>query len=162
MKELWKPIKGFETFYEVSNLGRIKRIPKGNVLLVINSRGGYLRSVLSAATRRKTVSIHRLVAQHFIPNPENKPTVNHKDFNLQNNRDKNLEWTTHRENVQHSCKAGRHFKKPVLQIDLKNGTVKKWASAWQVELETGWFSTQISAHCWGKGKTYKGFIWRFA
>lgn len=110
MDEVWKPIKGYEGCYEISNLGRVKslarkvksgRITKEIILVPIRNSHGYLQVDLCLNGKMKHHKIHRLVAEAFIPqNNETKETVNHKDYNKSNNRVDNLEWLSNRENVQ--------------------------------------------------------------
>jgi hypothetical protein len=123
MEEIWKDIQGYEGLYQVSNLGRIKSLgrtikrigPKGKifdrtypekVLKYGKDKKGYYRTVLSLDGINTTVKVHRIVAQTFIPNPENKPQVNHIDGNKTNNRIDNLEWCNNQENQDHSWKTG--------------------------------------------------------
>ena len=91
--EVWKDIEGYEGLYQISNLGRVKNIKTNHILSKNLQNNGYLMAHLYK-NGRKAVLIHRLVAKAFIPNPENKPTVNHKDHNRQNNVSSNLEWAT--------------------------------------------------------------------
>lgn len=127
--EIWKPIEGFEGRYEISNYGRVKSLarvhPKRRFIneriLKFGFSGGRkgIRYPTVHLTIRpiitKTFMIHRLVALAFIPNPENKPEVNHKDGDKLNNHYDNLEWSTRKENTQHASKArllwnnGIHF-----------------------------------------------------
>ncbi len=96
-EEVWKIIKGFES-YKVSNFGRVKSsIGKEKILKPVINRGGYLSQKLNG----KRFLIHRLVANAFLENKENKPQVNHKDKNRQNNNLSNLEWSTYLENMNH-------------------------------------------------------------
>ena len=93
MEEVWKSVVGYEGYYEVSNLGRVRRVTNKNNLLVPNTLPyGYLQVCLSVNAVRKQHRIHRLVAEAFLPNPNNLPIVNHKDWNPSNNRVDNLEW----------------------------------------------------------------------
>ena len=118
MQEIFKDIKGYEGLYQVSNLGNVKSLPKGDgngnkerILKFDNSNKTntttYLRVTLSGNGKTKRFSVHRLVAEAFIPNPDNKPHVNHIDNNGENNTVANLEWCTHSENMVHAQKQGR-------------------------------------------------------
>lgn len=117
--EIWKPIKDFENLYEVSNLGRVKSLPR----IKINNRGkqltkekimkphdfnnGYYKVPLTNKEHlKKYYLVHRLVAQSFIPNPNNLPQVNHKDGDKSNNCVNNLEWITKEDNIKHAYKMG--------------------------------------------------------
>ena len=108
--EEWRDVKGYEGRYFVSNLGRVKSFTRKHFRLLVPQIKwtGYATVSLSAfpAGRVKTVFIHRLVAQAFIPNPNNKPYVNHKDGNKQNNCVDNLEWVTTEENNRHARENG--------------------------------------------------------
>ena len=117
MQELYKDIPSFEGLYQVSNLGNVLSLAKGggngdrNRLLTHDLNklncGDYSRVTLCKEGRTSRFSVHRLVAQVFIENPEEKPFINHIDNNPQNNSVGNLEWCTHIENMEHSSKQGR-------------------------------------------------------
>lgn len=124
MSEIWKPIKGYETHYEISSHGRVKalyrefvgkdgRIKKYHERFLkpdtSEIKRGYMRVTLSKDYKTQRFLVHRLVAEHFIPNPENKPFINHIDNNGLNNNISNLEWCTHSENMIHAQKQGRLF-----------------------------------------------------
>ncbi|WP_312364012.1 NUMOD4 motif-containing HNH endonuclease [Sphingobacterium sp.] len=100
--EQWKPCSGYEGFYEVSTFGNIRSIRKNKILKPTKNKYGYCKVSLTGDNSYKTVNVHRVIAQTFIPNPENKPQVNHKDGNKANNRVDNLEWSTREENMQHA------------------------------------------------------------
>lgn len=124
MTEIWKPIQNFEGIYEVSSYGRIKSLARkdstgnGNrnterlLKPDLNTKKSmkYYRVTLCKNGKTTRFSVHRLVAEHFIPNPDNKLFVNHIDNNGLNNHIENLEWVTHSENMEHSAKQGRQDK----------------------------------------------------
>lgn len=104
-EEVWKPIEGYEDSYAVSNLGRVKSLPrKGRkqeqILTPSPNTTGYLLVQLRKDSKRKSVLVHRLVMEAFHPTSENY-TVNHKDFDTTNNKISNLEWCTQAENNKH-------------------------------------------------------------
>lgn len=101
--ETWKPIAGYENYYEVSNTGFIRSIKRSKLLQQAANHRGYFRVALSKDGVSKQVTVHRVVAEIFIPNPENKPTINHKNGIKTDNRVENLEWATYSENMIHSC-----------------------------------------------------------
>jgi hypothetical protein len=112
MQEVWKDIPGHEGYYQVSNFGRVRRcyILKPEIREIKNT--GYAQTRIFI--QKKKYAVHRLVAEAFIPNPKNKPQVNHIDGNPQNNHYKNLEWCTPLENARHAIENGlRKLKVPV-------------------------------------------------
>lgn len=101
--EEWRPINGYEGLYEVSNLGRIKSLncnhtKKEGILKLYNDKDGYLMVKLSKDKNNRLFRVHRLVAEAFIPNPENKPCVDHINTIKNDNRVENLRWVTYKEN----------------------------------------------------------------
>jgi len=102
MKEIWKLVTGYEGLYEVSNLGRVKSVKfkKHRLKTLYKNKKGYLYTYLYKNGVREYWRVHRLVATVFIPNPENKPTVNHIDEDKLNNKVSNLEWATYSEQMQ--------------------------------------------------------------
>lgn len=113
MEEIWKDIKGYEGLYEVSNLGNVRRYykydkhtynPHFKVLLIKPNNCGYLNVKLYKNGSYKHFQVHRLVAEAFLPNPDNLPQVNHKDENKVNNSVSNLEWCT----AKYNCNYGTH------------------------------------------------------
>jgi hypothetical protein len=111
-KEYWKPIIGYEGLYEVSNLGRIKSVKRygtlGGIIIPWNNskKAPYLRVGLSKNNKRKRLLVHRLVAEAFIPNPNNLKEVNHINGNKQDNKVDNLEWNSKSQNHKHAFKLG--------------------------------------------------------
>ena len=106
--EQWKPIEGTDGKYEVSNLGRVRTNGKRPGLLTLTKQPkGYLYAMIQLSNgKQKNCRVHRLVAEHFLPNPDNMEEVNHKDGNKENNHVGNLEWCTRSHNVQHSYDTG--------------------------------------------------------
>lgn len=108
MEEIWKPIKGYEGIYEISNYGNVKSLLRKNRLRTLHkNKDGYVEILLSKNGAISSVRVHRLVAEAFVPNNEGKPEVNHKDYDKTNNYSGNLEWVTRKENVNHSDMRGR-------------------------------------------------------
>lgn len=182
MEEMWKDIEGYEGFYQVSNLGNVrsldryvknrmsnKNIKRGKILKSCINKHGYLAVHLIKETKGQTKTVHRLVANAFIPNPENKPEVNHIDGNKQNNILENLEWVTSSENTLHAIKTGlikklngrNHYKTPVNQYSLDNKFIKQWDSIKQINEEWNLKSIHVSACCRGKIKTSLGYKWKY-
>ena len=111
--EIWKAIPGYEGLYEVSDFGRVKRIAgyKCKVDRVLKNKvtkDGYYETALCNGKKYKYIRTHRIVADVFCSNPQNKPEVNHKDGNKHNNRAENLEWVTPSENQKHAYRFGLH------------------------------------------------------
>ena len=102
---MWKIIRNSGEMYEISNNGDIRNTKTGHILKQFKGKDGYMRTQLGGKIG-KTVLVHRLVAKTFIPNPKNKPEVNHIDGNKSNNNVKNLEWATRNENQRHAYNTG--------------------------------------------------------
>jgi hypothetical protein len=115
MQELFRDIKGYEGLYQISNLGNVKSfkpVSNGRILRPVY-RKGYATITLRKNGVSKVCSIHRLLAEAFIDNPDNKPCVNHIDGNKANNDLSNLEWCTHLENMRHAFNTGLVERKPL-------------------------------------------------
>lgn len=102
LKVEWKLIEGFDGIYSVSNYGEVRNNKTGRLMKPRKNEKGYLHIGLTTNGKQKNMRVHRLVAQAFIPNSENKLQVNHIDFNRENNCVSNLEWVTNQENTQYS------------------------------------------------------------
>ena len=183
-KEIWKDIKGYEGLYQVSNCGRVKaltkfnnyynsiynelktRIRKERIITFRKTNNNYLQVQLWKNSKRKNCLVHRLVAQSFIPNPENKPQVNHIDGNKQNNNVENLEWATRNENMKHAFKTGlnkpNQYKK-VIQYNLDGTLIKVWDCITDFLRANNYNlkSSAISNCCNGKTKIAYGYKWKY-
>lgn len=163
MIEEWRDIEELGGVYQVSNLGRIKSKPregtKGGIIkqFLIDR---YMKVHLYNNGIRGFYFIHRLVAKAFIPNPDNKPQVNHINGNRYDNRAINLEWTTSQENIRHSYDNGLRKTRKVAQI--KNGSiVKVWFNARRASVELGIPYPNIWYVLNGKNKIAGGFEWKY-
>lgn len=173
MKEIWKPVVGYEGFYEVSNIGRVRslerkdclgRTVKERVLKPAFNDFGYLIVGLCAGGKQKTLKVHRLVCEAFHENPYNKPQVNHLNEDKSDNRAVNLEWATAKENLNHGAHNERMAKtlsKPICQYTRDGELVKIWPSTIEVQRQTGFSKGHISKAANGNRKTAYGFIWKY-
>ena len=174
--EIWKDIKGFEGFYQVSNLGRIRSLPRkgkgrwgikdysGIVLKPVLSDRGYLKLRLYK-NGGKTFRVHRLVAEAFLPNPQNLPEVNHINENKQDNRVENLEWADRKANCQYGSrtkKIASQLSRPVIQMSLGGEILETFASSREVERKLNFSASHINECCNGKRKTSNGYKWEYA
>lgn len=193
-KEIWKPIVGYEGLYEVSNKGRIRSLPfkysQCKILKLVPRENGYLFLTLSKNRVQKAHSVHRLVAMAFIPNPEKKPTVNHKNEIRTDNRVENLEWATYYEQNHYgtrSQKAKRSLKrtyntpqmkemfslrqkknksgsadgKRIVQLDKSFNFINEWKSITQASDTLGIHRSCISMCLTGRTSSSGGYRWMY-
>ena len=190
--EIWKTAvydgEIYEGLYKVSNLGRIlslnyRNTGKPELMNPGTDTNGYLRVRLSKNKETKTCKVHRLVAQTFLPNPENKPCINHKIegkkgkkmnmvfFNEDGSIDKEkttIEWTTYEENNNYATRNERVAKantngirsKPVLQLSLDGDLIREWPSTRECG-RNGFNQGNVAACCRGELPHYKGFLWMY-
>lgn len=180
MQEIWKDIKGYEGYYQISNFGNVKSLKFNHgtrsKLLKPFDNEGYTRVKLFIKNNGKRFLVHRLVAENFIPNPKNKPFVNHIDGNKSNNFVENLEWVTSSENVVHAIQNGLRppnvickrkkgkdnpLSKPLNQYDINGNLIAHWNCAQEVCDVLGFTYSCIIRCCQGGRKTYKGYIWKY-
>lgn len=158
--EIWHDIDGYKGLYQVSNKGRVKSLKYGKERILRPGwmSGGYLFVILCKNGNQSKQRIHRLVAQAFISNPENKSQVNHLDENKLNNCVENLEWATAKENNNYGTRNERASKK-ILQYSKSGDFIREWQSAAEVERVLDICSSNITKCCKGKRKSSGGFIW---
>lgn len=170
--EIWKDVKDYEGLYQVSNKGQIKRTKhtrsNGRGYYTVNERilsthlnnKGYKIITLCKNNKVKTHILHRLIAEAFIPNPDNLPQINHKDENKTNNDIKNLEWCTHKYNNNYGTKNNRTaLKRGKPVICEETGVI--YTSLHDAERKTGVDYRNIHACCSGRYKTSGGYHWKY-
>ena len=184
MNESWKTAVYdgiiYKGLYKVSNWGRIlslnyRNTGKAELMNPGTDTNGYLEVGLSKNGETKKCLVHRLVAFTFLENPENKPEVNHKDENKTNNfvflnedgtvnkEKSNLEWKTHKDNINHGTHNERSAKtrsKSVLQFTLTGDLIREWESTQECG-RNGFNQGAVAACCRGEISHYKGFLWMY-
>lgn len=173
MNEEWKNIKGWEGIYQISSFGRVRRLttrggrelPEPKILKEKYDGNGYPQVALSNR-KCQYKHVHRLVAEMFIPNPNNLREINHKDEDKKNNHIENLEWCTHQYNATYGTKLIRYAKNrgiAVKQYDMNGNFIKNFYSASQASFEVfgkNWCSKILDC-CDGKREHFHGFIWEY-
>ena len=175
--EIWKDVPGYIGLYKVSNHGRVKSVKKQLVLKICGSGNRY-KTVALCNGMRKTFRLHRLVAAVFIPNPDNKPCVDHIDGDRANNHADNLRWVTAKENCNNPITKSRLHKKIGVYMTGRLGglhqrakeiamysacgdLIKTFLSVKDAQRETGLNDSNIIKCCKGIKKTCGGYIWAY-
>lgn len=191
MNEIWKDIKGYENLYQVSNLGRVKSLNRtqrnsknvsvsynGKILKQFPNSKGYMRTYLKKDHEQKMFFVHRLVALHFVenPNPDTFDIVNHLDSDFLNNTADNLEWTDLKGNSQHALKNGRLVRTKEWKENLKKAKKKDSKAVIGTNIITGdilYFErindcakagfqpSCVCNCCKGIRQKHKGYRWKY-
>lgn len=177
MQEEWKDIIGYEGYYQISNMGRVKSLfrkvimkngrfktIKESIIVQKLTGPGYLQVAFSRNNIKIYRDVHRLVALYFISNELNLPQVNHKDEDKKNNVYTNLEWMTAKQNVNHGTgiqRGAAAISKPVRQLSVSGELIKIWPSAMVAEREGGYDQCCIWERCNGIKKLHRGYKWEY-
>ena len=151
MKEIWKPVPGYEGYYEVSNLGRVKSLRSNRLRVLSPNSRKYLGLQLYKDGKANSVHVHRLVAEVFCERLEGKDVVDHINSNKNDNRAENLRWVTQKENVRFGSLA-----KPVVRSD------GKFYESVRATAEDGFNAPSVCGCCQGKQKTHRGYSWSYS
>lgn len=179
--EIWKDVINYEGLYKISNYGRVISCKKNEKLLKPLNCNGYLKVVLCKNGKVKNELLHRLVAQHYIQNPNNYNEVNHKDENKTNNNADNLEWCSHKYNINYGTgnlrralkektskekvpKKIKHYignknSKKIIQYDLQGNFIREWESISSASKELN--LKKIWEVCNKKRNKCGNYIWRY-
>ena len=179
MEEIWKDIAGYEGKYQVSNMGRVRSLPrvaldtKGRrqqvkgIILKPNDRKGYDSVRLRGNGCQEVFSVHRLVGMAFVPGYFDGAVINHKDENPKNNRADNLEWVTISENnhygnhVERTQRANIHNRREVVQMDMTGWTMAWYHSLNDASEATGLHNGHISNVCRGRQPYARNYKFKF-
>lgn len=172
VNEIWKPVVGFEEYYMVSSLGRVKTIER----VMVDSKGhtkrvqekikvpsiwknGYLRMNLYFNGSSKFMYVHRMVAMAFLGDFSETLEVNHKDENKANNSVDNLEWVTRKANIIYGSRLHK-IRKPVVKLSLEGKMLEGFRGAYETAAQ-GFDTGHVAKVCKGTSKVHKGFKWAY-
>jgi len=163
LQENWKPVVGYEKYYEVSDCGNVKSLRSGKLRkLVINRQNGYYMVFLCGdiPKEKKCVYVHRLVAQAFCDKTSACECVNHKDHDRTNNRADNLEWCTYQYNNEYSRHLGKNDR-IVERLDENGNVIELYPSMREAGRRTNTEYKNIFKVCNGERKHAGGYRWRY-
>lgn len=169
-EEIWKDIQGFESRYMVSNYGRVKSMKyrHHNKIEILKQENNHKYKRVCLVTKegiKKHFRVHRLVAQAFIPNPNNFSEINHKDEDTSNNFANNLEWCEHPYNINYGTrneKVRAKIIKPILQFSKNDEFIKKYNSIIEIEKKLKYNRSNIIACAKGRISSSYGYKWKYA
>lgn len=178
MNEVWRDIEGFDG-YQVSNMGRVKnlnynRTGEERVLQATDNGQKYLVLSLCKDGKKYNKRVHRLVAEAFLPNPDNKPEIDHINTDRRDNRVENLRWCTNKENINNpltirklsinakKCEFGKSRSISVEQYSKDGLLLETYPSAAEAERQTGINHTSITACCRNQQGSAGSYLWRYA
>lgn len=168
--EQWVDINCYEGLYRVSSYGRVKSLKRpwvvrDTILKLSWDKDGYLQVHLYKNNIPSTQKVHRLVAEAFIPNPNNLPQINHKkEFEKDNNHISNLEWCTQEYNQNYGTRSKRSEDahcKPLFQYTIDGTFIKKHRSMSDIHRDLGYSKTALTYAIKNKNGLYKGYIWKY-
>lgn len=165
-EEQWKFIPNTHNLYKISSLGRVFSLKRGKFITATIPKGGYCSFSISVNSKVRLGRIHRLVAEAFIPNPNELPCVDHIDGDRKNNSSTNLRWCTQIQNANNpitkpKTKNNRDsYRKPVLQLK-NNVVIETYESINKASTANGFSKSAIYRCCIGYANTHKGFSWKF-
>ena len=170
MQEIWKDVPNFEN-YQISNLGNVFSKKRNKQLYISHNDKGYCYAQFYKNGKGYHLRLHRIVANLFLPNPNNLPEVNHIDGNKENNCVDNLEWCDRKHNMQEAFNnglipprkenKGSFPRKTIEQYNLNNELLRKYNSISEASRITGYTKQSISRYC-RKQRKCKDYIWRYA
>lgn len=178
--EVWRPVKGYEGLYEVSNIGNVRSIKRkkvitntlgsfersygGRLVKPFVAHNGYMRVSLCKDGKERKFPVHRLVAQAFIPNPSHLDQINHIDENKKNNNVNNLEWCDCKYNSNYGTRLERLSRKNGKRVfQIKDGAIiNEYCSVNEAERQTGISHVIINRVVNGRGYSAGGYQWKYA
>ncbi|MFT3994747.1 MAG: NUMOD4 domain-containing protein [Dysgonomonas sp.] len=162
--EVWADIADFEGLYKISNKGRIKNTIRNNNLKYFINKQGYVIVKLSKNGVRYSLRVHRLMAQSFIPNPNNYPIINHKDEDKSNYCLSNLEWCNHKYNNTYGSLPDRKSewsKRPVIKLSKSGSIIREYESVNDAGIDNNVHPSNISNCLKERNKTSAGYRWKY-